>query len=123
MSVSQFAKFKVIELLTQLKIDDHSHLHLNHSDDYPKYPKIMLTTILIILINIPTILMTVLSILTIILTPQSHEGLYKTILKILRNPSKSLKTPYNSLETIKIPQYSLESIKIPKNPIRSLRVP
>ena len=59
------------------KIDDHSHL--NHSDDYPKYPRTMLTTILIILIDIPTILMTVLSILTIILTPQSHEGLYKTI--------------------------------------------
>ena len=38
---------------------DHSHLHQNHSDGYPKHPKNIRTTILSILINISIILMTI----------------------------------------------------------------
>ena len=66
-------------LVHPYKIDDHSHVHTNHSDDCPKYPKTILTTILNILITIQSILMTIQSILTIILTQQSHAGLYKSM--------------------------------------------
>ena len=52
-------------LVHPYKIDDYSHVHPNHSDDCPKYPKTILTTILNILMTIQRILMTIQSILTI----------------------------------------------------------